>query len=134
MKGRLSFSRQRWLKIAMPGISALVLMAIVGLSYRQWKQFRGSIAEGARARDVRDSCDRVLSDLLDAETGQRGYLLTGENRYLDPYNQAVRVLPTDMATLKDLLAESQSGYQSFLQLNALVNDKLAELSRTAPCR
>ncbi len=134
MKGGTSYSRQRWLRIATPGIAALVLIAIVGLSWRQWEQFRRSNEEVARARKVGEACDRVLSDLVDAETGQRGYLLTGQNRYLDPYNQAVRELPSDLATLNALLKQSQSGSENFGELNTLVNDKLTELRQTIEVR
>ncbi|SPE26878.1 putative Histidine kinase [Candidatus Sulfotelmatomonas gaucii] len=134
MKAVRSYSRQRRLKIATAGVATLVLFAIVGLSYRQWEQFRRSNVVAARARDVSESCHRVLSDMLDAETGQRGYLLTGDSRYLDPYNQAVRSLPADLATLKALLEQSPGGAESFGKLNAVVNDKLAELQQTIEVR
>lgn len=131
---RIVISRHRWLKIVTPGIAAVVLITIVGFSYRQWEQFRRSNAEAARTREIGEACNRVLSDMVDAETGQRGYLLTGESRYLDPYNLASRALPADMAALKALLAESRNGSQRFGTLNGLVNDKLAELRRTIEIR
>jgi len=127
-------SRKRWLKFATPGIAALVLLSIVGLSYRQWEQFRRANAAAARARAVSDSSDRVLSYVLDAETGQRGYLLTGDNRYLAPYNRAVGSLPAEMAALKTLMDQHPGGAQTFSRLNALVSDKLAELSETIEIR
>src|SRR5579863_7229486 len=130
----MSSSRQRWLKIATPGIAALVLISIVGVSYRQWEQFRHANADATQARDVKTSSDRVLFDLIDAETGQRGYLLTGENLYLAPYNKALRALPGDLAALKTLLETSPGGPQKFNELNLLVNKKLLELSQSIEIR
>ena len=39
----------------------------------------------AHTHEVLDALEQLISTLKDAETGQRGYLITGEPRYLDPY-------------------------------------------------
>ena len=46
--------------------------------------------------------EQVVSTLKDAETGQRGYLLTGERVYLEPYEQALSVIPGQLERLRAL--------------------------------
>ena len=73
--------------------------------------------------------DGILSALKDAETGQRGYLLTGSERYLEPYNDALHRLPRQ---LKQLQADRHPGV-SATQVSALVllvKQELAELGQT----
>ncbi len=47
--------------------------------------------------------ERLMSDMKDAETGQRGFLLTGEEPYLDPYRAALVTVESDISALRDLL-------------------------------
>ena len=118
----------------MLGVAALVLSAVVALSYRQWEQFRRANVQAAQTRDVIDSIDQLLSSVTDAETGQRGYLLTGEDRYLEPYNQALQVIPDQLGMVKRLLAGSASESGNLARLSNLVDQKLAELRRTIDLR
>src|SRR5262245_27826846 len=61
--------------------SAAIIVLVSGLSYSQWRQYDIANAEATRTRDVIQTVDRLLLVLVDAETGQRGFLLTGEERY-----------------------------------------------------
>ncbi|HTW87037.1 MAG TPA: CHASE3 domain-containing protein [Candidatus Binataceae bacterium] len=76
----------------------------------------------------------TLSTLKDAETGQRGYLLTGEEKYLQPYDRAVTQLPQE---LKALHAEAKTGEVSadeIALLLRLTSQKLAELHQAISVR
>lgn len=74
--------------------------------------------------------NHVLDDLQDAETGQRGYLLTGSTAYLRPYDRGVRDVE-DAARQLDRLLAGDAASQAVLQRIAPVRDrKLAELART----
>src|SRR2546421_13015063 len=88
-------SANKRLNRAMLAVSALILLAIVGVSYREWRQFTDANADAVRSTEIRESVDRLLSSLVDAETGQRGFLLTGAERYLEPYNLAIGVLQVE---------------------------------------
>jgi len=118
----------------MLGIAVLVLVAVVSVSYRQWQQFKRANAEVALSRGVVDSIDLLLSSLIDAETGQRGFLLTGENRYLEPYNQAVQIIPNELGTVRRLLAGRASDAGNMARLDNLADQKLAELRQTIDLR
>ena len=73
---------------------------------------------------------RVFSLLQDAETGQRGYLLTGQESYLDPYKVAVEATPGEIATLKTMFAADRALDEPVRALEAAATEKLAELRRT----
>jgi len=77
----------------------------------------------------------VLKDLTDMETGQRGYLLTGNASYLQPYTDAKGRIGTDFAGLRAGLAkraESERALES--QLESLASSKQAEMERSIGLR
>lgn len=118
----------------MLGIASLILLVLVALSYRQWNQYSRANAETQSSRQTVTAIDNVLTTLVDAETGQRGFLLTGDDRYLQPYNQALKDLPNDLAVLNKLLSDSQRGRKESLELNSLVNQKLFDLREAIELR
>jgi diguanylate cyclase (GGDEF)-like protein len=76
----------------------------------------------------------VLQHLLDAETGQRGYIITGEERYLEPYNRSTRNLDGRIAALRQQIENDPEQSGRIDRLRALVIDKLDELNRTIAAR
>src|SRR5689334_3089651 len=91
------------------GLSALALAlvflgAIALLTYRGWRHFQESTVEAEKARRVMLSGRRVLDLVVDAESSQRGFLLTGRQSYLEPFRAAVQAVGKPMAALKELAA------------------------------
>ena len=120
---------------AVLGIAAVVLMAVVGLSYREWRRYSRAVANAAQTRAIADSVDRLQASLLDAETGQRGFLLTGEDRYLEPYNRSLNEIPAELsAACRASLQRALASPPTAARLNALTADKLAELRETVELR
>lgn len=68
--------------------------------------------------------------LQDADRGQRGYLLTGEAVYLDPYTTAVRSAPGLHARLADLTAKEPDQHREITKLTPTIEEKLQELRQT----
>jgi PAS domain S-box-containing protein len=106
----------------LPGIAALILLIIAGFSFLDWREFLQTREETKRGREIVDASQSLISLLADAETGQRGFLLTGENRYLEPYDRAVRAIPNQLEKLDGE------------RLKLLVREKLAELRDTIDVR
>jgi len=118
---------------AMLVVGAFILFGIASLSYREWQHYGREREDVARLRGVLEAGDGLLTSLIDAEAGQRGFLLTGEERCLEPYDRAIRTLPAKQAILNGL----QSGQvppDSSARLNSLVDQKLAEMRRTIDLR
>ena len=74
--------------------------------------------------------NRVLDDLQDAETGQRGYLLTGSPGYLQPYERGTRDVEPAMRQLYGVAVADPSSIAIVRRIDALQHSKLAELART----
>ena len=87
------------------------------------------LAEGVRRTRVATARLLAVQQLLvDAETGQRGYLLTGRDDYLAPYNSAIERLQTALAELQqsfDLTERDRADYQTLASLAQAKQDELA---------
>jgi CHASE3 domain sensor protein len=60
----------------------------------------------AHTLEVLTRAETLMADLSHAESGQRGYLLTGDGQYLDPYTAALASVDTQMGKLRQLTADS----------------------------
>lgn len=92
----------------------------------------GHVREAMRRETMAD-LEQLESTLKDAETGQRGFLIFGDERYLAPYRDATARLPTLLKTMRS----SQSSHLSeddFAILEKLIDRKLAELRTTVDLR
>jgi len=81
-------------------------------------------------REIEDSLQRLQSSLLDAETGQRGYLLTGRPAYLDPYLKAKTVYPQMLAHLAGMAVDEPALGAGLAELNPLIEQKIAIIEKT----
>jgi PAS domain S-box-containing protein len=88
----------------------------------------------ADQRVVVEHLNQLISTLKDAETGQRGYLLTGNERYLEPYQNALAKIPAELSNLRASSAGGDLPSESAGVLENLVQTKLSELKRTIDLR
>lgn len=79
---------------------------------------------------VNTQLEVVGSLIKDAETGQRGYLLTGQQRYLQPYQTALLQLPEALKMLGDMTSDNPEQVRSLEKLQQLIGSKLRELKTT----
>ena len=112
------------------GLVALVVIANALLSNQNARELLAGGAASARSRDTIYAIDDLLSEITEAETGQRGYLLTQKAEYLEPYRAAAHSIDTKVAALKPLLADEPEQVDRLAVLEKLVADKADELRRT----
>jgi signal transduction histidine kinase/DNA-binding response OmpR family regulator len=72
---------------------------------------------------VEQQLQLILSDALDAETGQRGYLLTHREDFLTPYREGQARVASDLARFRELTADNPSEQRRADQLQALIQDR-----------
>lgn len=94
--------KSRWLLGAAGGILILLLIAI---QVQQWRQTTRLRERAEQSYETRNRLDSVLSLQQDIETGQRGYILTGNPLFLEPYIEARARLPDELRQLRSDLAE-----------------------------
>jgi signal transduction histidine kinase/ActR/RegA family two-component response regulator len=81
-------------------------------------------------RDIEMTTERVMGSLLDAETGQRGYLLTQDTAYLGPFEKSRNDVLAMAIQLESYTGTAPDQLTRAQRLTALARLKLAELSRT----
>ena len=88
------------------GLALLVVGAVGIVAYRATTELVDSADWVTHTHKVKETLAQTLSSLKDAETGQRGFLLTGEERYLEPYTEALKVINGNMQELRELTADN----------------------------
>lgn len=116
-------------------VVAVLILAFSGWqSYQSTMQFAQAAERQKHTDDVLGALASTIARLVDAETGQRGYLLTGNEAYLEPYRKAVRNLGKDVRALKSLTSDNASQQQRIQEMQPLISGKLSELQRTIELR
>ena len=119
-------------RVSLPLAIAIVAVGAV-FTYRDAVLYHNAQEKAVRAEKVVDDCSELLSALKDAETGQRGFLLTGRASYLQPYHASLGTIHEKVA---QLTAEvSQPADVAHVQrIKGLVAAKLEELDDTIKLR
>jgi len=114
---------------------ALLLMVIVGaITYLGLARIATSRAARRHAFEVRDRLGRLEGHLQEAETGQRGYLLTGRDPYLGPFETGTAAVRGDLDSLIALTADDSIESTQMRTLTPAIEAKLAELTLTVDLR
>jgi signal transduction histidine kinase len=112
-------------------LAAAVLIGINETGYVQSTEALYRIDEYTRTRNA---VNRLLQHVLDAETGTRGYLLTGDPRYLEPYNAAVAAIGQQLDALRLIYTPNADEFSTLAQLTRNVQRKLAEMDLSVRMR
>ncbi|MES2035734.1 MAG: response regulator [Pseudomonadota bacterium] len=104
------------------------------VAYRNIEVLRASNERIRHTHSVLIALDDLLSAAQDAETGQRGYLLTGVDKYLDPYTAAVTDVGARMDTVGSLTRDNPTQQANLGRLRRHVEAKLRELKETIDLR
>ena len=107
----------------------ILLVANALLTRRQLAVQVQNQARVERIQQVLIALNQTQSLVKDAETGQRGYLYTGEPKYLDPYNQALAQLDPQLRVLQQMF-KNPTRLAEVAQLRTLTQAKLTELAET----
>lgn len=117
---------------AIPVVIALLLSGVISFSYnRLLKEYRDAVDHTFM---VQSAIDAVLLHLQDAETGQRGYIITADEGYLAPLESARGQLPPALDRLRALVSDNADHRPQVVRLERLAADKLAELQDTIAIR
>src|ERR1039457_2698351 len=84
------------------GVALLVTGGVGIVVYRSVTELTASADWVTHTHKVKEAIYELRSELKDAETGQRGFLLTGEQRYLEPYQSGIKAVDRIMQDLQEL--------------------------------
>ena len=125
--------RQTQWTLALP-MAVLAVASLIALNELGYRRSIESAESMSLQQKKRAELNFLLQKMLDAETGQRGYLLTGDQQYLSSYEEAlVHIAPT-LDKLRDLYITDRARLAQFSALSRGVSKKLAELEVTVKLR
>lgn len=129
----MSWTRLRKVAISLPValLAAALLLSINELGHMRSHE---AIKALARSHATQAALDQLLQNMLNAETGLRGYLLTGDERYLQPYQQAVTTIGADLEELRQAYQHAPQDQGEFAQLSQQVARRLSELNLSLELR
>ena len=130
----MQWKMERYL-IPLGFVAAVAIFAFAGWeSYRNMTRAAEAMALQKHTYEVSKTLDETIVRLVDAETGQRGYLLTGDETYLAPYRAAIKNIDQAMSHLKDLTSDNSNQQKRIQAMEPIIEKKLAELQRTIDLR
>ena len=112
-------------------------LAAVVIGIASWTSLNDRAVAAERvshALDLIAQAQATLSSLKDAETGQRGFLLTGSERYLEPYTATRERLATTLLRLRELSGSDPRQRQRLDALGNATAEKMDELAKTIQLR
>lgn len=111
-------------------VPVLLLFAFGVVGLNTWLAFR-SINSLIRSEDwvdhtwqSIDQVERIMSSVKDAETGNRGYLITGDENYLVPYLSAKQELPKELLHFQQLTSDNPSQQAHLQEMRAVIDHRL----------
>jgi len=116
------------------GVALLVTGAVGVVVYRAMSELVATADWVAHTHKVKEAAAEVGSALKDAETGQRGFLLTGEERYLEPYRTGIGAVDRNIQNLQELTVDNGDQQKRVAALRSTAANKLAELAEAVALR
>lgn len=130
MRIEISLSR----KIAAAIALGLVVLIVIGVaSYRSIHEFVRSAGIVTRSQAILTQLGQVESDVVTAESQARGFVITGDERYLALYQTAISEVESDLQQLRTLVLDSKI-LQMVNDLDRLIRERLDRLKKTVAIR
>jgi signal transduction histidine kinase len=112
--------------ISLP-VAIFAACLMIGISEYGNKQTSQSLSNLAHAYDTRTALSTLTKEMLDAETGLRGYLLTSDENYLKPYNEAIQNISSTLQRIRQLIETTPQGMEFFIPMSHSISRKTAEM-------
>jgi len=115
-------------------LCALVSLLVLGVSEYGHQALKHGALNMGQHIEAQKRLQNVFTLVVDAETGQRGYLLTGNIEYLEPYEKAVSQINRELNALRPFFVTDMEAFGMLGDIGRTVNAKLAELDITIRLR
>ncbi len=122
----MKWSQIRRMAVSLP-LAVLAAVAMVAINEVGYQRSNQALEAIAHTQSTRNAINHLMQNMLDAETGLRGYLLTSDERYLEPYNKAITSINGDMDQLRELFIDEPDDLTIFSPLSRQVSRKTAEM-------
>ena len=115
-------------------VSLAILVFFAVITYLNMQKARKENRHVTEALQSIRVLEKILDDILNIETGQRGYIITGKESFLDPYYTALKDLGQDTVALRSLALVNPERKKSYDEIIWLINDKIEFIRATIKIR
>ena len=115
-------------------VAGLILLGVAGLLYRNGRSSIEASEWVSHTHEVLGELEATLSALGEAQTAARGYIITGQERFLEPYQAAVPAVRANLDHLKSLTADNPRQQGRLAMLETAVAEKLDSLQQNIDLR
>jgi signal transduction histidine kinase len=127
------FNKQPRIALVLP-LVVVSVAAIIALNEIGYRRSIVAAESMVQEQEKRSNIHLLMQQVLDAETGQRGYLLTGDEKYLLPYSQTTEKINATLDRLRNIYLSRPQQLDKFADLSRAVSRKLAEIEVTVKLR
>lgn len=127
-------TQRSWLSLVVAVAFALLIAGLAAINRRYATEAESSADLVVHTYAVLSNLNATVGRLVDAETGQRGFLITGEDHYLEPYRIATADVDARVGDLAALTADNPDQQREIALVRSLVREKLDELDQTIAAR
>lgn len=122
-------------QIPLAFLVALILLVTIGFfSYRRITTLNEAIKWEKHTQEILLELDDTLSLVVDAETSGRGFVITGDETFLEPFNHTNRIIGDNLKQLSNLLADNETQTQRISKLETLTSERLALIKQLTETR
>ncbi|HEY9838505.1 MAG TPA: CHASE3 domain-containing protein, partial [Vampirovibrionales bacterium] len=130
----MKVQKQQWKlgKILSLGLGTIALLNIMvsAIAYATNRSLVETMKWVNHTNEVKSTIRLLEKVVIDAETGQRGFIFTGNQDFLEPYNQSLKTEMKVFQDLKYLIRDNPGQTQKLITIHGLIVDKFAELDET----
>jgi methyl-accepting chemotaxis protein len=116
------------------GLALAILLLIGAVAYRSTSNLIEAANQRAHTHNVLLQLENFFSHLQDAQSGGRGYIITGEDRFLEPYTLALEKINQGLNEIRKLTVDNPNQWRRLQALSPLVSTELAVLKKTIELR
>lgn len=120
-------TRRRTAAIGGTVAAIVVIVAVSTQAYLSLRELRHTFALVERTQGMLQEIAALRAAITDAETGQRGFVITGDESFLAPYNDALVLVPSTLERLRDFAGGAEARLE---ELTALIDERLAHIAAT----
>ena len=128
MPGRLL--KKTWLIRSIFFICAFIVLLVGGITYRNIDDLTKSSELLTQTYKINVELEQIISYLKDAETGQRGFIITNDPIYLAPYESGRENINNSFAELKELTRDNPNLRKNLKELNLLIDKRMENFHRS----
>src|SRR5688500_18696767 len=116
------------------GLALAILLLIGAVAYRSTSNLIEAANQRAHTHNVLLQLENFFSHLQDAQSGGRGYIITGEDRFLEPYTLALEKINQGLNEIRKLTVDNPNQWRRLQALSPLVSTELAVLKKIIELR